>query len=208
MTTKPVFYHSPQTRSSCVLWLLEEIGQPYDIDVVNMKAGDNSKPAFLAVNPLGKMPTLKHDGALITETGAICTYLADLYPGAGLAPALGNRLRGPYLRWMFLYAGAFEPAVIDVAMKREVGPVAMSPYGTFDAVLDTVTGALAKGPHILGEKFTAADVYWGAGLGWTMMFGLVPKRAEFAAYIDRLHQRPAWQRAQDKDQQFLVKLGG
>jgi glutathione S-transferase len=208
MTTTPVtFYHSPNTRSSMVLWLLEEIGQPYDLKLLNTKTGEHRKPAQLAINPMGKVPVIQHMGQTVTESGAIATYLADLYPAAKLAPPIGHALRGPYLRWMFFYPACFEPAIVDKALKREPGQQAMSPYGSFEATMDAVSGALAKGPYMLGDTFSALDMVYGAGLGWTMMFKITPERPEFTNYVARLHERPAWLAMQKKDADYAAKFG-
>ena len=118
-------------------------------------------------------------------------YLADLFPQAGLAPAIGDPLRGPYLRWMAFYGSCYEPAVIDRSMKREPAGMATSPYGTFDIMFKALTDQLAKGPYLLGEKFSAADVLWGTALTWTTMFGLVPETQVTRAYMDRINARPS-----------------
>ena len=196
---KVTLFHSPRTRSSGALTLLEEIGAPYDLHVVNMKAGEQRRPDYLAVNPMGKVPAVRHGDALITEQVAIYLYLADLFPESGLAPAIGDPLRGPYLRWMVYYGSSFEPAVVDRAQKREPAPAAMSPYGDFDTMLKTLTDQLGKGSYILGERFTAADVLWGTALGWTTMFKLVPELPVIKAYIERVGSRPAVARAREKD---------
>ncbi|WP_407522049.1 glutathione S-transferase family protein [Methylobacterium oryzisoli] len=192
-------YHSPNTRSSSALLLLEELGAPYDLHVLNMKAGENRAPAYLAVNPMGKVPAIRHGDALVTEQAAVFLYLADLFPQAGLAPALGDPLRGPYLRWMVYYGSAFEPAVVDKHRGGEPAPLAMSPYGSYEAVMDLVNAQLRRGPYLLGERFTAADVLWGAALAWTTMFKLVPETPEITAYVGRHLQRPAVARVREKD---------
>jgi glutathione S-transferase len=186
-----VFFHSPNTRSGGTRILLEELGAPHELRVVNMKAGEQRKPAFLAVNPMGKVPAILHRGELVTEQPAIFIYLADLFPQAGLAPGLNDRLRGPYLRWMVYYGSCFEPAVVDRALKREAGAPAMSPYGDYDTMLKTLTDQLAKGPYLLGERMTAADVLWGTALGWTTAFKLVPELPVIKDYIARVGGRPA-----------------
>ena len=185
------FFHSPNTRSGGVRLLLEELHAPYALRAVNMKAGEQRKPAYLAVNPMGKVPAIRHRGELITEQVAIFIYLADLFPQAKLAPALDDRLRGPYLRWLVYYGSCFEPAVVDRAMKREAGTQAMSPYGDYDIMLKTVTDQLAKAPYLLGEHITAADVLWGTALTWTTMFKLVPELPVIKDYIARLTARPS-----------------
>jgi glutathione S-transferase len=194
-----VFYHSPNTRSGGTFTLLEELGAAYDMRVLNMKAGEQRKPAYLAVNPLGKVPAIVHDGALVTEQGAIFIYLADLFPEAGLAPAIGDPLRGPYLRWLVYYGSSFEPAVIDRAMKREPAPASSSPYGDFDTMLGAIVDALRKGPYLLGERFSAADVLWGTALGWTTRFKMVPELPEITAYVGRIRDRPAFARTAARD---------
>jgi len=126
-------------------------------------------------------------------------YLADHFSEAGLAPAPGDPLRGPYLRWLVFYGSSFEPAVIDKAMKREAAAPAMSPYGDYDTMLATLTKQLAQGPWLLGDRFTAADVLWGIALNWTTQFGMVPELPVIRAYIDRVLARPAMQRAAASD---------
>ncbi|NEU11015.1 glutathione S-transferase family protein [Methylobacterium sp. BTF04] len=199
MNSEITFYHSPNTRSSGVRILLEELGAPHQLHVLNMKAGENRAPAFLAVNPLGKVPALTHGDALVTEQAAIYLYLADLFPEKGLAPAISDPLRGPYLRWMVYYGSSFEPAVIDRAMQREPGPKAMSAYGDFDTVLATLVETLSKGPYLLGERFSAADVLWGTALAWTTSFKLVPEEPVIMAYIARAQARPAMRKMMAED---------
>ncbi|HLH91344.1 MAG TPA: glutathione S-transferase family protein [Xanthobacteraceae bacterium] len=186
-----VFFHSPNTRSGATRMLLEELGAPHEMRVVNMKAGDQRKPAYLAVNPMGKVPAILHRGELVTEQPAIFLYLADLFPQAGLAPGLNDRLRGPYLRWMVYYGSCFEPGLVDRALKREPAPPSMSPYGDWDTMFKTLTDQLAKGPYLLGERMTALDVLWGAALTWTTAFKLVPELPVITDYIARIGARPA-----------------
>ncbi len=195
------FYHSPHTRSSGVLALLEELDAPYELRIVNQKAGEQREAAFLAVNPMGKVPALLDGDALITEQVAIYIYLADRFPEKGLAPGLDDADRGPYLRWIAFYGSAFEPAVVDRAMQREPGEPGMSPYGDFARTIAVVEGQLAAGPFILGERFSAADVLWGTALNWVLGFGLVPKSDVLQAYATRVAARPAMTRAvaQDND---------
>ena len=192
-------FHAPNTRSSGVLMLLEELGVPFDLHVVNMKAEEHRQPAFRALNPLGKVPTLKHGDALITEQVAIFLYLADLFPAAGLAPALDDARRGPYLRWLVTYGTCFEPAVVDIALKREPGPQAMSPYGTFETLFASVVTQLEAGPYLFGAQFTAADLLWGMGLAWTTMFKLIPDHPTVAAYVARVTERPAVAKVRARD---------
>jgi glutathione S-transferase len=174
-----------------------------------MKKGEQREPAFLAINPMGKVPAVKHSSAfgdtIITESAAICTYLADAFPAAKLAPAIGDPARGPYLRWMFFHGSAFEPAVIDHALKREPGSRQMLPYGDYDTTMNVLAGALAKGPYLLGDTFSAADVQMGSNLRWTMKFGIVPQRPEFVRYVALLSKRPALMRAIARDEQLVAK---
>ena len=198
MTTLTL-YHMAPSRSSIVRWMLEEIGQPYDIKLLGK--GENREPAYLAVNPMGKVPALKHGDAVITEAAAICTYLADEFPEAGLNMPVGDPRRGPYLKWLFFGPSCLEPAITDEAFKRpEQPPRSALGYGDFETTLNVVAGAITPGPYLFGDKFSAADVVIGSGLRWGMMFGLVPKRDEFTAYVARLEQRPALQRATQADQ--------
>jgi glutathione S-transferase len=190
-----------------VLWLLEDIAQPYELKLLDTNKGENRTAAQLAINPMGKVPVIRHMGHTITESCAIATYLADLFPAAKLAPPIGDPLRGPYLRWMFFYPACFEPAVVDKALKREPGGQAMSPYGSYDATIDALAAVLAKGPYMLGDTFSALDIVYGAGLGWTMMFKIVPERSEFTAFVERVHKRPSWAASQQKDAAYAAQLG-
>ena len=157
-------FHAPQSRSLGTLTLLEELAAPYELRVLNLKMGEQRQAPYLAINPLGKVPAIRHRGALVTEQVAIALYLADLFPGAGLAPAVDDRRRGPYLRWLVYYAACYEPALVDRAMKREPAPLAMSPYGAFDAMYETIVGQLSQSPYFLGDEITAADILWGMAL--------------------------------------------
>ena len=201
---KVTLYHSPNTRSSGSLTLLEELGAPYELHVLNMKAGEQRQPAYLAINPMGKVPALRHGDALITEQVAIFLYLADLFPEAGLAPPIRDPLRGPYLRWMVFYAACFEPAVIDRSTQKDPAPLSMSPYADFDTMFKTLTGQLAKGPYLLGERFSAADVLWGGALTWTRMFKLVPELPVITSYVQRAGARPAVARVKTKDAELAA----
>ena len=204
-----ILYHIAPSRSSIVHWMLEEVGQPYELRVLNHKKGENREGAYLAVNPMGKVPALVHGGVVITEAAAICCYLADAFPDAGLSVPLGDRRRGPYLKWLFFSPGCLEPAVIDRMFKREPAPPASAlGYGDFDTVLDVLAGAIEPGPFLLGEQFTAADVVIGAGLRWGMATGAVPERAEIVAYAARLAERPALARAFAKDQELAAAQPG
>jgi len=210
ITTNPrrvTLFHSPQSRSGGVLTLLEELGADYELRVLDLRHGEQRKDGYLAVNPMGKVPAVVHDGALVTEQGAVYAYLADLYPEAGLAPALGDRLRGPYLRWLFFYGSSFEPAIVDRSLKREPAPPSTCPYGDYDTMLSTLTDQLARGTYLLGERFSAADVLWGAALRWTTMFKLVPETPPVTDYVARVTSRPAFARAAKIDADLLAARG-
>lgn len=198
------FFHSPNTRSSGVFILLDELDADYDLEVLNMKAGEQRGAAFLAINPMGKVPALMHGDALVTEQAALYIFLADLYPEVGLAPGLTDPLRGPYLRWMVYYAAAFEPAVIDRAFKREVALQTSSPYSDFDTTVKIVTDQLARGTWMLGDRFSALDILWGSALGWITGFGLVPKTPLIQAYLERLEARPSVQKVRARDAELAA----
>jgi len=168
------FFHAPNSRSTGVLTLLEELGCDYDLQVLNLKNGEQRKPEYLAINPMGKVPAIRHGDAVVTEQPAVYLYLADLFPETGLAPAIGDPLRGPYLRWLVFYGSSFEPAVIDRSQQRAPAPMATSPYGDYDTMLGALTGQLARGPYLFGDRFTAADVLWGVALalGIALTLGL------------------------------------
>ena len=193
-------YYAPRTRASRPRWMLEEIGEPYDIHLLSLSKGDNRAPDYLAVNPMGKVPALRHDDVVITEAAAICAYLADEFPRARLNVPIGDPRRGVYLKWLFFGPSCIEPAITDRAFPRKEEPRrGMLGYGDFDTVMEVVAKAVAKGPYLMGEQFTAADVVIGSGLRWGMLFKLMPERPEFVAYVGRLAQRPALQRAEAQD---------
>lgn len=194
-------YHIAPSRASIVLWMLEEIGEPYDIHLLRMSKGENRQPAYLAINPMGKVPALRHRDAIITEVAACCAYLADAFPAAGLNMPIGDPRRGPYLKWLFFAPGSLEPAVMDRAYKRAAeAPRAALGYGDFDTTMDVVARAVTPGPFLMGERFTAADVVIGSNLQWGMMFQMIPERREFTDYVARFIDRPAAKRARAKDE--------
>ena len=203
---KVTLFHSPNTRSTGTRILLEELGADYELRVLDMKAGEQRKPEYLAVNPMGKVPAIRHGDALVTEQGAVFIYLADLYPEAGLAPPVGDPLRGPYLRWIVYYGSSFEPAVIDRSLKRDGASPSTSPYGDYDTMLKTLTDNLSRGPYMLGERFSSADVLWGTALGWTTKFGLVPHTPVVDAYVERVGARPAAVRTRALDAELAAAL--
>ena len=198
-TRSITLYYSPQTRATGARVLIEELKVPYDLQVLNMKTGEQRQPAYLAINPLGKVPAVRVDDTLVTEQGAIFLYLADLFPEAGLAPALTDPDRGAYLRCLFIYGSCFEPAVVDYYMKREPGSLNETPYASYASLIDMLEETLEKGPFLLGERFTAADLLWGIALRWTTMFGLVEARPAFQAYMDRIGDRASIQKVSAED---------
>ena len=198
-----MLYHASPSRSSIVLWMLEEVGAPYEIKLLSLSKGDNLKPDFLAINPMGKVPALKHGDTVITEVAAICTYLADEFPAAKLNVPVGTPRRGAYLKWLFFGPSVIEPAMTDRAFPRQQEPRAAAlGWRDFDTVLDIVAKPLVKGPFLMGEQFTAADVVIGSGLRYGMMFKLIPERKEFTDYVARFAARPAAQRAEAKDKEM------
>ena len=196
-------YHASPSRSSVVLWMLEELGEPYELKVLKPQQRRQQKPDYLAINPMGKVPALKHGDTVITEVAAICAYLADAFPGKKLNVPVGDPRRGVYLKWLFFGPSCMEPAVTDRACPRkEQARRAMLGYGDFDTTMNTVAKAVEKGPWLMGEQFTAADVVVGSNIRWGTMFKLIPERPEFAAYAARIAARPAAQRAEAKDKQM------
>ena len=199
-------YHIAPSRSSSALWMLEEIGEPYEIHLLSMKRGENREPAYRAINPMGKVPAIDHDGTIVTESAAVLTYLADAFPGAGLAPRIGDKRRGPYLKWMFFAPGVLEPAAFDRMLPRkEMPPKSAIGYGDFDTTMDVLAKAVAADTYLLGGQFSAADVLIAGSLRYMMYVKAIPPRAEFAAYVERCFARPAAKRATAKDQELSVK---
>jgi glutathione S-transferase len=189
-------YWCPQTRSFQALWMLEEAGRPYERELVDIRSGAQSRPAYRAINPMGKVPALVDGAATVAETGAICAYVADAVPEAGLAPAVGDPLRGRYLQWLFFGGNCIEPAFMQKFGGWTVDPGSAG-WGSYDRVVAVLEEALRPGGWILGERFTAADVVIGSGVYYGVrIFKLIEPRPVFDAYIDRLGTRPALQRAQ------------
>lgn len=199
-------YHASPSRSSVTLWMLEEVGEPYDIKLLKLSENQQHSPDYLKLNPLGKVPTLVHKGVAITEVAAICAYLADEFPARTLNIPVGTPQRGVYFKWLFFAPSVVEPAANDKVFPRKEPPRASAiGYRELDQVLDVVAKAVAPGPYILGGQFTAADVVVGSLINWGMMFGFVPKRPEFEAYAGRLTARPAAQRAAAKDRELAAQ---
>ena len=200
MTDELTFYTNPMSRGRVVRWMLEEVGQPYRTELLDygttMKA-----PAYLAINPMGKVPAIRHGDIVVTEGAAICAYLADAFPEARLAPLPGDRLRGPYYRWLFFAAGPIEAAVSNKAMgfvvpeerERMIG------YGRLEQVIDALEAAVSRDEYLVGDSFTAADVYVGSHIDFGLQFGTIEKRPAFERYRQRLSARPAALRAKEID---------
>lgn len=199
-----VFYTNPQSRGRIAHWMMEEVGQPYRTVWLNF--GPEMKSAeYRAVNPMGKVPALRHGDVVVTEAAAICAYLADAFPDTGLAPPPGDPLRGTWLRWLFFGAGPLEQAVTAQALGWQVPPgrERMAGFGSYDDTLNALEIALRPGPFICGERFSAADVYIGSSLAWGLMFGTIEKRPVFADYVKRLGGRTAAQRADRLNEERL-----
>jgi glutathione S-transferase len=204
--TDLIFYTNPQSRGRIVRWMLEETGADYETVVLGY-ADSMKAPDYLAINPMGKVPAIRHGDTVVTEGAAICAYLADAFPDAGLAPPPGSRLRGPYYRWFFFAAGPVEAAITNRSLKVE--PTAEQQrfvgYGSFEATIDALETALKPGPYICGDQFTAADVYVGSQIGFGMMFGSIEKRPIFEEYFGRLQARPASVRANQIDEALIAE---
>lgn len=208
MSDKLTLYTNPMSRGRIARWMLEEVSAPYEAKI--LPYGEHKTPEFLAINPMGKFPTLVHGDTVITECAAICAYLADAFPEAGLAPPHGSKARGAYYRWLFYAAGPIEAAVIDKALGVVVADdkKAMVGYGCFDDVISTMEIALSGGKYLLGDNFSAADVYFGAQILWGLQFGSIPARPLFEKYAQSLKERPAAIRAAKIDDDLIAAAGG
>lgn len=202
-----VFFHNPHSRACMTRALLEELGAEYELCVIDFRKNEQRAPEYLAINPLGKVPAVRSGGEVVTETVALYVWLADLLPQAKLAPALDDPQRGSYLRWLVFYAACMEPAVADKALKREPGPHMQSPYGDFDSVVAAIVAAIERGPWLLGERFSAADVLWGNALRWITGFGMVEATPAIQSYVERVMERPAQQRAMQADAALAKEMG-
>lgn len=204
MSQKLVFYTNPRSRGRIVRWVLEELGIEYETKLIEYGAQMKS-PEYLAINPMGKVPAIQHGEVVVTESAAICTYLAEAFPEAGLAPLPEEK--GNYYRWMFFAAGPLEQATalkglnVNIPAEKQ----GMLGFGNFEITLNALSKALLDNPYIAGNRFTAADVYVGLSVGWGMQFGMIEKRPEFVAYWERISQRPAYLRAQKLDDELIPK---
>jgi glutathione S-transferase len=209
MTDSLTFYTNPMSRGRIARWMLEEVGQPYE--TVLLDYGTTMKGVdFLAINPMGKVPAITHGDAVVTEGAAICAYLADAFPEAGLAPTPTSPLRAPYYRWLFFAAGPVEAAVTgkSLGLLAPADKKMTAGYGSFEETIDALQLAVSGSPYICGDQFTAADVYVGAQIGWGMMFGSIDKRPVFTDYYARISARPAAVRAREIDDALMPKQQG
>ena len=206
MVDQLVLYTNPQSRGRIARWMLEEVGQPYKTEVLDFATSAKS-PDYLAINPMGKVPALRHGDVVVTETAAICAYLADAFPQAKLAPPPGDRLRAPYYRWLFFAAGPIEAAASNKALGFVVpqGREGMMGYGTTDRVMAVLEQAVSAAEYLVGNTFTAADLYVGSQIGFGLMFGTIEKRPAFLQYWQRLSARPAAVRAREKDDALMAQ---
>jgi glutathione S-transferase len=207
MESELVFYTHPQSRGRVVRWMLEEIGQPYRTELLDY-ATTMKAPAYLAINPMGKVPALKHGDTIVTEVAAICAYLADAFPAAALAPPPTSKLRAPYYRWLFFAAGPVEAALSNKALGFIVpdGRDRMMGYGTYEAAVNTLESAVSKSEYLVDGRFSAADVYVGAHIGFGIQFGTLEKRPAFETYWARLSARPAAKRAKELDDKAAAAM--
>lgn len=194
------FYHAPQSRSSVALTLFEELRAPFELKLINIKVGEQRQPDYLAINPLGKVPTLAHHGKIITEQVAIFLYLADLFPEAQLAPALTDPSRGEYLRWMVYYAACYEPAMVDKFMQRKPASPTLSVYSDEHSMLETILSPLRHQPYLLGEAISAVDILWGNAFAWGLLFDMLPRSSALTSYVDRICSRPSAIKVQKQDE--------
>jgi glutathione S-transferase len=195
MSDELVLYTNPMSRGRIAHYMLEEVGQPYRLEILDLQKSEQKKPEFLKLNPMGKVPALVHRGVVITEAAAICAYLADAFPQAGLAPAADDPARGTYYRWLFFGAGCIEPAFVDrMHSPPSAERLAALGYGSYADVFNALEKAVSPGPFILGEKFSAADVYVGSQIGWGLMVKALEPRQSFREYHERIVERPAFKR--------------
>ena len=200
------FYTHPMSRGRIARWMLEEVGQPYHTEIIEY--GPPMKgPDYRAVNPMGKVPALKHGETIVTECAAICAYLADAFPETKLAPPPGDKARGAYFRWMFYGAGPVESAITNKSMGFVIPDdlKGRSGYGSLAEVIDTLENAVSAHPYLAGDHFSAADVYLGSQIGWGMMFGNIERRPAFERYTARIMQRPAAVKARAIDDALLAE---
>ena len=204
MADELVLYTNPRSRGRIARWMLEEVGQPYRTEVLDYRTTMKA-PAYLAINPMAKVPALRHGEAVVTEAAAICAYLADAFPQAGLAPPPGDRQRAPYYRWLFFAAGPLEASVSNKAFGFVVPPEREPSvgYGSFDRVMKVLEDTVSADDYLVGGKFSAADLYVGSQIAFGLMFGTIEKRPAFERYVQRLTARPAFARARELDDALI-----
>jgi glutathione S-transferase len=207
MTGKPILYHMPQTRGGTTAWMNEELGGVCELKLINLKKGEGRSPDYLKINPMGKLPALQHNGVTVTEAAAICAYLADAFPAAGLAPAISDPLRGAYYRWMFFAPSCIEPMMLDRLGKVARENATAAGHGDYERVMASIAQALAAGPWILGDRFSAADVVMGSTLNFATMFGAIPKEGRIKDYVTRVTARPAHQAMMKKNADQAKAMG-
>jgi glutathione S-transferase len=207
MTEEIVFYHNPMSRARIAHWMLEEVGAPYRVHLLRFDKKEHKTPEYLAINPMGKIPAIVHRGQVVTEAAAIVTYLADAFSEKKLAPPLDAPLRGTYLRWLFFAAGCAEPAIVDHMFSRpKVDQPGRLGYGSYEDTLNVLEMAITPGPFILGDAFSAADVYVGSLFAWSLMTKSIEPRPRFQAYLARCSERPAFRRMVTQNEEIVAKL--
>jgi glutathione S-transferase len=194
MTEKILFYYNPMSRGRIAHWMLEEVGAPYEIKKLNWETGDHKSPDYLKINPMGKIPSIVHKNIVVTENAAICAYLADAFPKANLAPAIDNPQRGSYYRWLFFTASCLEPAMWDKTNPRQDPPKPIQlGHGSYEDVVRTLEQAVSKG-FLLGDQFTAADLYLASNLEWYMFMKVLDAKPVFKAYVEKCQDRSGYKR--------------
>jgi glutathione S-transferase len=206
MSDEIIFYHNPMSRGRIAHWMLEEVGAPYRVELLDFKSQEHKRPEYLALNPMGKIPTIVHRDTVVTESGAICAYLADAFPAAGLAPALDDPARGTYYRWLFFGAGCVEPALVDRMFERPAARKSGLGYGSYEDTLHALEVAITPGPYILGEGFSAADVYISSQIGWGAITKTLNPTPAVQAYLARCRERPAFQRFVARGEALAAQL--
>lgn len=202
-----VFYYNPHSRAAGVLPLMEELNVPYEMKLIDFNKGDEYKEEFVKINPMSKVPVIVHKGTVVTEQPAIYTYLADEFSMGQLAPAIGSSARGSYLRWLSFYGSCFEPALMDISLKRETPNRMQTPYADSDVVLKTINDHLAKNNFFAGTNISAADFLWAGGLAWVTMFKLVERTSVIDSYIKRVSDRPSFAAASVKAEKIAKDMG-
>ena len=206
MTTRPILYHDPRSRGGTTAWMNEELGDVCEMRLIDLRAGATQKPDYVALNPMAKVPTLTHDGIVVTEAAAICAYLADSFAERNLAPAITDPKRGEYYRWMFFAPSVIEPMMLDVLGNVTRENAGSAGHGDPDRVMTTINKALTREPYLLGDQFTAADVVMGSTLRFATMFGAIEKKGAIADYLNRVMERPAFKSVEAKNANWMQEL--